>query len=111
MRAAAVTRVCPEGSGVELKVVGRVVAVDVGIFKDVGLGAEYLQVTNGVSDDLGMAVAELLFEAGPVCGSVERSNCEGDSHCEEGIRRGVCGGVGCVRELNARRTSDPPARL
>ena len=110
MGAAAVTSVCPEGSGVELKVVGGVVAVDVGIFKDVGLGAEYLQMTNGVPDDLGMAIAEHLLEAGPVCGSVQRSNCEGDSHCEEKIRRGGCEGVGGVRELNARRTSDPPAR-
>ena len=80
------SRMGSERAGVELEVVGGVVAVDVGFFENVGFGAKYPEMADGVLHDVRMAVAEHVNEAVPGSGGAERSDAVGDSHCGEGIR-------------------------
>ena len=96
MGAAAMSRMVSEGAGVELNVVGGVVAVDVRFFENVGLGVEYPEMADGVLNDVGMAVAESMGEAVPGSGGVERSDAVGDSH-GWGIWGRVCGEFGTTQ--------------
>ena len=52
MDALAVALVAVESASVELCVVGGVVAVDVGVFDNVGLRVEYAEVPDRVPDDI-----------------------------------------------------------
>ena len=51
MDALAVALVTVKSAGVELRVVGGVVAVDVGVFDNVGLRVEYAEMPDRVADD------------------------------------------------------------
>ena len=65
VNALAVALVCPKRAGVELGVVGGVVAVDVGVFEDVGLRADDAEVSNRVPDYLKAGAAEQASETAP----------------------------------------------
>ena len=58
-------------TGIKMQVVGGVIAVDVGVFENVGLRAQYAEMANGVVDHLGVSITEGVSEAGPSLGGVE----------------------------------------
>jgi hypothetical protein len=54
-----------------MQVVGGVVAVDIGVFKNVGLHSQYAEMANGAVNYLGMSITQGVSEAGPSAIGVE----------------------------------------
>jgi hypothetical protein len=71
VRAFAVSRIRSERTSIKMQVVGGVVAVDVGIFENVGLRAEYAEMANGAADYLRVSITEGVSEAIPSVGGDE----------------------------------------
>ena len=71
MRALAVSCIRSERTGIKVEVVGRVVAVYVGVFENVRLRAQYTEMANGVVDYLGVSIAEDVSEPIPSIAGVE----------------------------------------
>ena len=68
-------------AGVELHVVGGVVAVDVGVFEHVGFRIEDVKVPDGVAHDVEVGAAEGARQARPRVRGVEGLDRVGYLHC------------------------------
>ena len=106
MRTPAMSFVCPERTGIEVQVVRRVIAVDVGVFEKVGLGAENPKMANGVLDYIRVTIAQGVGELVPVAGRVQRADGVRNEHVLRARSEGLVPG-GLAARLTARRTSGP----
>lgn len=60
-----------ERTSIEMQVVSGVVAVDVRVFENVGLRAQYAEMANGVADYRGVSITEDVSKLVPSVGGVE----------------------------------------
>ena len=79
MNALAMALVVFECLGVEIPVVGRIVAIDVLSFKQIRRYAEIHKMVNDAIDDVG-GTAQQLREFFPVCRVLKRTDLKSDSH-------------------------------
>ena len=71
MRTLAVSRMRSECTGIKMQVVGGVVAVDIGVFDNVGLHAQYTEMADGALNYLGMSITEGFSKLRPSVSGVE----------------------------------------
>ena len=71
VRALAMSCIRSERTSIEMQVVSGVIAVDVGVFENVGLRAQYAEMANGVADYRGVSITEDVSELIPSVGGVE----------------------------------------
>ena len=101
MCALAVSLVRSERSGVKMQEVSRVVAVDVGVFKNVRLRTKYAEMANCAVYYTRVAISQGVSQARPIRLSLKSLDGVGDSHCCAQSTWYVVGGA-CGRTLSPR---------
>ena len=71
MRTPTVSRIRSERTGIKVQVVGGVVAVDVGVFENVGPHVQYAEMANGALNYLRMSITEGFSKLRPSVSGVE----------------------------------------